>query len=531
MNEQIAEIERDNRAFWSRMLRDRFGRDVTLEIDWDAFETDSAESGWPLYPLNIQQAGIERLLYAITGLMDKDTKFKTAAVDSIDSIHITSVASTKAVKLLFHKGRITYRCFAGDWNGYFSTEQMQQYLDGSVPRKSRVRKKFERWVSGLFGYDEQESESAQGASTAQLSESAVVEPVEDESELIEEESTIPQERFVERTIQPYDETLRGELESIYEALLKALATSDLESFLSLVEVTKTDEETLRSEMEKDGFVSFSKWLLTTYPSLEQGTFIALKTKDEDLAGYYTAWLPPYTREYLNLTLIKYLKTTGNWKLVLRLTEMASAPFRVRKDEEPLVKALEVLATSPLMTLERPERHDVLEKPAAEPKLTKRTARLKEELEMVIDAVYGSLEQCDVKAFLSAVVVSQEDGKKLRKRSKRLFKEILENTPEPSQATFVRLETMGEAIVGYYFVAPYPTNPSFKFVYLKPFVRRDGRWKMVFSLDHAPAMNMSAAKSAGDLVSRATEVIKEIDLLNLELVMTALFDDIIKEDSP
>lgn len=34
--EQIAEIELENRFFWSRMLHDRFGRSVILEVDWDA---------------------------------------------------------------------------------------------------------------------------------------------------------------------------------------------------------------------------------------------------------------------------------------------------------------------------------------------------------------------------------------------------------------------------------------------------------------------------------------------------------------
>jgi hypothetical protein len=42
--------------------------------------------------------------------------------------------------------------------------------------------------------------------------------------------------------------------------------------------------------------------------------------------------------------------------------------------------------------------------------------------------------------------------------------------------------MGDTAIGYYFVAPHPTNPAFKFVYLRPFVRRSGRWRLLFSLE-------------------------------------------------
>jgi len=129
-----------------------------------------------------------------------------------------------------------------------------------------------------------------------------------------------------------------------------------------------------------------------------------------------------------------------------------------------------------------------------------------------------------------VAVSQEDKKKLRKRSKRLLNEISEYTPDPKQAIFVKLKTMGNSVAGYYFVAPYPPNPSFKFVYLRPFVRRDGRWKLVFSLEHVAAMNLNAAASGGNLVARAEEVIAEIPMLHLDFVMASLFDDAVRDDS-
>ena len=53
--------------------------------------------------------------------------------------------------------------------------------------------------------------------------------------------------------------------------------------------------------------------------------------------------------------------------------------------------------------------------------------------------------------------------------------------------------------------------------------------MVFSLEHVAAMNLNAAVSGGNLISRAEEVITEIPLLHLDFVMTSLYDDIVKDN--
>ena len=521
MNQQIAAIERENRVFWSRLLRERFDCEVTLEVDWEAFERDSSESGWPLYPLNIQQAGIERLLYALTGLMDKGEKFRVAARDSIDSIHVTSARDIRAVMLSYQRGCITYRCFAGDWKGYFTIEQMQRYLIDSVPSKSAVRRRLEQMVRGLFATRDQDEETDLPNQNSVTAEAPT-------PELIVHD--IPErEDQAERTIPPYDAELRSELESLYDSFLQAVIDKDLERLLSLVCTTTTDEESLRSELEKDGFASFSDWLLTTYPTLEQAKFISLKTEEEDLAGYYMEWQPPYARDYLNLTLVKYLKVKDQWRIVFRLTEMPGAVFQVGKDEDPLTKAFEVLTTNPLMALDRPEFSDCLEKPQSERKLTKKKARLRKELEMVLETVQESLRQRDAKTFLSAVAVSQRNGRRLRKRFAGLSKEILENTPDPSKGTFVSIETAGSKTVGYYFVAPHPKNPAFKFVYLRPFIRRDGQWKLVISLEQDLGVSLNIAQSGGDLISRANEVIREIPLLHLDEAMETMFEDVVKDN--
>ena len=68
---------------------------------------------------------------------------------------------------------------------------------------------------------------------------------------------------------------------------------------------------------------------------------------------------------------------------------------------------------------------------------------------------------------------------------------------------------------------------FLFLYLRPFVYRDGRWRMVFSLEHDLGVSMNLARSDGDLVSRAAEVIETIDLIDFQWVMTSLFEDIVR----
>ena len=316
--------------------------------------------------------------------------------------------------------------------------------------------------------------------------------------------------------------LAGELRSLYRDFLQALEGGDLEKLLGLVDIRRTDEEVLRAEEEKDGFVSYSRWLLTTYPTLEQASFFTLKTKGRDLAGCYLGWKPPYSDQYLVLTLIRYLRISGTWKLVFRLTEMASAPFRVLEGEDPLKKALEVLETNPLMVLKRPEPTDKPRKAAREPTLSKRQAGMKGEMDKVLAAVYSALQNGDVEGFLAAVVVSQEHETTLRKKPRRLLREILKNTPRPSIATFVDLKSMGDRIAGYYFVAPNPTNPAFSFVYLSPFLRSGGEWKLAFSLEYAPAMNLIVSKSKGDAVSRAREVIREFPILHMDFVMPNWF---------
>ena len=508
VNEEIAQIERENRPFWSRLLREHFGRDVALEVDWDTFITGSKTAGWPLYPLNIQNAGVERLLYAITGLMDHDERFRTAAVDRIESLYVANASDIEGVGLQLRKGRLTYRCFAGDWNGYYTIDEIQRDLKGRIVGKSRIRKLVERWMEDL-------------------SDLRTIEP--EPPPVPEEPAPAPAPPVREKpvnVVEKYDASLRAELESLYDQFIKTITEKDLDGLLGMVRITRTDEETLRREMSSDGFVSFAEWLLAVYPPLDQTTFVSLKSGDDGLAGYYMAWVPPYSDDYLHLTLITFEETDGRWRIVYRISGAPSTIFEVGKEENVLAKAQEVMRTDPLMELKPPETVDLSGPGMVEPELSEELSLLKAEFQSTFNTVYRALEDRDIKTFLSAVILSKEDEKKLRGQPGSLLRAILENAPDPSEAIFVTIRTRGEDQAGLYFVAPYPRNPSFYFVYLRPFVYRRGKWRMVFSLEYDVAVNMSFAISGGDLPSRAIEVINKFDFLNLEFVMSSLFGDII-----
>jgi hypothetical protein len=126
---EIKTIERENRTFWQRMLRERFDRDITLEVDWAAFLAHPAEGGNRLYPLNVRQAGVERLIYALTGWMDDDENFKARARERINRLIVTSAPDASSRELLAEGDAIVYRCSPGiRLQGYFTIDELQQHL-------------------------------------------------------------------------------------------------------------------------------------------------------------------------------------------------------------------------------------------------------------------------------------------------------------------------------------------------------------------------------------------------------------------
>ena len=132
---KITIIEQQNRTHWQRMLRDRFHRDVAIEVDWGGFLAHPDAGGNKLLAVNVQQAGIERLIYALTRWMDNDERFKSEAVRRINGLFIGS-ADNAALKVVELQGDlVVYRCFAGDWDGYYTIEELQQYLGSIILEK------------------------------------------------------------------------------------------------------------------------------------------------------------------------------------------------------------------------------------------------------------------------------------------------------------------------------------------------------------------------------------------------------------
>jgi hypothetical protein len=125
----IDRIERENRAFWQRMLRERFDRDIILEVDWFSFLAHPTQGGNRLYPLHVREAGVERLIYALTGWMDDDEKFKQKARNRINRLLIACAPDVSSKELIAEDDTIIYRCHEDmSYHGYFTIDELQQLL-------------------------------------------------------------------------------------------------------------------------------------------------------------------------------------------------------------------------------------------------------------------------------------------------------------------------------------------------------------------------------------------------------------------
>ena len=523
---EIADIERSNRSLWIRMLRERFDRDIDVEVNWNAFLADAALSDKPISPLNIQQAGLERLLYALTGWMDDDEAFRAEAMVRIDSLYVTSARGMEGKGITLKDGQIVYRCYAGDWAGYYSIDEIQQQLGRLIPRKSRARKMLEGWMNKLFTPAENPTDTQHTPEVTPQEQPPVdnyPEAVSEQDETAASPSITPRKTISAEEIDP---VLRGELEAVYEKFRKAVEQRNLDALLRQLSLSKSDEEVLHREMASDGFASFAEWLLSVYPPLEKATLVSLRTVDDDFAGYYMVWVPSYSHDHLNLTLRTFIREEAQWKLRFQISDNSTAIFRVLKDEQSLAKVREVIATSPLLRLERPQVTRVPQEWLHPATLSATESQIKKALETIIQSHYRTLNESNFKQFIAPLILYPENKEQLSHKFNKHAKQLLLVTPEPSASTFVKLQLLGEGLAGYYFVASYPLNPSFDFVYLEVFVKRGENWKMLFDPDNKLAMNLSAAKSDGDQVSRALELIHDIDLLQLKWVVSSLYDELI-----
>jgi hypothetical protein len=143
---------------------------------------------------------------------------------------------------------------------------------------------------------------------------------------------------------------------------------------------------------------------------------------------------------------------------------------------------------------------------------KRTESFDVALKDALIAAYGAYRQAlldgDLDSFLATTRTSLSDKKQLTKKHRKLFPEILAFYPPLSETTFVTVRVHDGELAGYFHIAPHPTAPEFENVVLIPFVRHDGRWKVLFSLETNTYMSLLSAKSDGDKVSRAFELIDQ-----------------------
>jgi len=140
-----------------------------------------------------------------------------------------------------------------------------------------------------------------------------------------------------------EESLRKELEAVYNAQMEALEKKDFDAFaVTLYGPAEVGDE-LRGQ-----FPELAETFLETMPRLAQTTFVAVKTEGDDLAGYYYILQDPH---FANVFLTRFLKAGGRWKIV---PDSNSFSFEPKRGEDILAKAKQLIETEAILRLERPE---------------------------------------------------------------------------------------------------------------------------------------------------------------------------------
>ena len=111
------------------MLRDRFDRDLTVEIDWEEFLAHPEVGGNRLYPLYVGDTGMRYLIYALTRWMKSDEEFRESALALVRGLRVTSAPDVESREVRLEGGTIVYRCFADmSLDGYFTLDELQMLL-------------------------------------------------------------------------------------------------------------------------------------------------------------------------------------------------------------------------------------------------------------------------------------------------------------------------------------------------------------------------------------------------------------------
>jgi len=109
-------------------LRERFGWDVELTVDWEAFLAHAEQGDYPLIPITVEQYATERMVYALVEWME-DESYREKTSQRIHGIRIASAPDMASRKVYMEGDAIVYECFAGPgYVGYLLRDEIQQRL-------------------------------------------------------------------------------------------------------------------------------------------------------------------------------------------------------------------------------------------------------------------------------------------------------------------------------------------------------------------------------------------------------------------
>jgi len=336
-------------------------------------------------------------------------------------------------------------------------------------------------------------------------------------------NTFPLHDLAQIQPQTVDPVLKSDLEAAYDRFRQSLVQKDPEALFAVTSIRKSEREILEKKVGSNDFAEFADWIAMTNPQLTDTTFITIKTDGDDFAAYYFAWTPTHSDEIQNVSVRQFEKSADGWKMLYTLSA-SDVPLAVASDEDLTAKIMETVETNPIIEMKRPVK-TIAVKPT-EPY----DAELKGCLETVYDQYRQAMVDGDLDAFLSTIRASLSDENRLTSSYRKLFPEILAFYPPRGEATFVTLRRDGTDLAAYYHLIPEPIAPEFENVLLVPFVSLAGKWKILFSLDIVPRINLLAAKVEGDRIARAFELINlSGSLLSVECIGMTFEDALISED--
>ena len=109
-----------------------------------------------------------------------------------------------------------------------------------------------------------------------------------------------------------NDTIRAELEEVFNTYTEALKNRDVEGFMTVVHLPEGfSEEELRED-----FSEFAEFTLETTPDLSETTFVTVKTLGDDLAGYYCTYTHPDDPKAINIVLTPFQKSDEGWKVLM-----------------------------------------------------------------------------------------------------------------------------------------------------------------------------------------------------------------------